>query len=234
MRLLPRARPDIDVPMRKMLALPAKRPLLMGQRFGNEIDRFPKALNIAHRVGVVRRHLTAPRLDKADLQAPPRNDIRRGVFLRNPHRLLPQGNQCPQAQNASFASLAGQNTKEHGIGPEQGVDARVMLNGDDVEPLVIAEQEFVQAFLEQIGRDLRITVLVRQASTDGIRAVEHFLRHVGIGDLVMIPNVHGLFLDSIAASAGIKQQTLQLELGALSQSYDGGAECVQFRVAYLR
>src|SRR5262249_8560063 len=30
MRLLPRARPDVDVPMRVVLPLPAKRPLLIG------------------------------------------------------------------------------------------------------------------------------------------------------------------------------------------------------------
>ena len=116
MGLLPGPRPDVDVPMRKMLALPAKRTFLVGQGFGNEINGFPKAFNIDDRVGIVRRHLAASRLDEADFQSPSGNDICRGILFRNPHRLLPQRYQGSQAQDAGFAGLAGQDTQKQWVG----------------------------------------------------------------------------------------------------------------------
>ncbi len=93
MRLLPRARPNVDVPVGKMLALPTKRSLLVGESFGDQVNRFPKAFNVDNRVGVVGRHLAAARLDKTDLQPPSGNDIRGRVLLRDPHRFLPQRHQ---------------------------------------------------------------------------------------------------------------------------------------------
>src|SRR5437899_2861730 len=74
----------------------------------------------------------------------------------------------------------------------------MMLDGHDVQPLVIAQQKLVEGLLEQVGGDVRIAVLVRQAGAYRIRAVKNFLRHKGIRVLVVKPNIHSLFLPSFS------------------------------------
>ena len=191
MRLLPRSRPDVDVPVRVVLALPAERPRLMRQRLPDEIDRLPVAFDVVDRVRVARRHLGTARLDEADLQAPAGDDVRRGVLFRHPHRIVPQRDQRPHAQDADVPRLAGQDAEDQRVGPEEGVDPGMVLDGDDVQPVVVAQHELVQHLLEQVGGDPRIAVLVRQAGADGIRAVEDLLRNEGIGVLALVPGVHG-------------------------------------------
>ncbi len=66
----------------------------------------------------------------------------------------------------------------------------MMLDRDHVDAVRIAEHEFVQAFLEEGRRDVRVAIFVRQARAHRIGAVEHFLRHEGIGDLTLKPGVH--------------------------------------------
>ena len=83
----------------------------------------------------------------------------------------------------------------------------MMLDGDDVQPLVVAQHELVQGLLEQVGGDVRIAVLVRQAGADGIRPVEDLLRHEGIRVLVVKPDVHGLFLPSLSSDYCSKNAT---------------------------
>ena len=70
----------------------------------------------------------------------------------------------------------------------------MMLDGHDIQPLVIAQHKLVQGLLKQVGSDVRIAVLVRQAGADGICTVKYLLRHEGIRVLVVKPNIHGLFL----------------------------------------
>ena len=77
----------------------------------------------------------------------------------------------------------------------------MMLDGHDIQPLVIAQHKLVQSLLEQVGSDVRIAVLVRQARADRIRPVKHLLRHEGIRVLVVKPDIHGVFLPSLASAA---------------------------------
>ena len=133
MRLLPRARPDVHVPVRVVLALPTERSLLKGQCLGDEIDRLPVAFNIRHRVGIIRRHLTRARLHEADVQTSTRNDIRRGILLCDSDRVWPQRDQGPHTENADLAYLAGQDTQDQRVGPKQGINSSVMLDGDNID-----------------------------------------------------------------------------------------------------
>src|SRR5262245_30494897 len=75
----------------------------------------------------------------------------------------------------------------------------MMLDGYDIQPLIIAQQKLVQGLLEQVGSDVRIAVFVRQARTDRIRPVKYLLRHEGIRVLVVKPDIHGLFLPSLVS-----------------------------------
>ena len=204
MRLLPRARPDVHVPVRVVLALPTERPLLKGQRLGDEIDRLPVALNIRHRVGIVRRHLTRARLHEADIQTSTRNDIRRGILLRDSDRVGPERDQGPHTENADLAYLTGEDTQDQRVGPKQGIDSSMMLDGDNIDSPLVAQHELVKGFLEQVSSDPWVAILIRQAGSDGIGAIEHVLWHEGIRVLVVIPDFHGatlnLFLAQLSCS----------------------------------
>ena len=66
----------------------------------------------------------------------------------------------------------------------------MMLDRDDVDAELVAQQVLVEAFLEQIGGELRVAILVGQARAHRIRRVEHLLRHERIGVFAMIPGLH--------------------------------------------
>ena len=65
-----------------------------------------------------------------------------------------------------------------------------MLDRDDVDPEIVAQEVLVEAFMEQIGGDLRVAISVRQAGAHRLGAVEHLLRHKGVDVLAMVPGVH--------------------------------------------
>jgi len=50
-------RPDVDVAVGEVLALPAEGPVMRGQGLLDQVDRLPKSVDIADRVGVARHHL---------------------------------------------------------------------------------------------------------------------------------------------------------------------------------
>jgi hypothetical protein len=66
----------------------------------------------------------------------------------------------------------------------------MVLARGDVEPELVAQQVFVERFLEQLRRHLRVTVFVGQAGAHRIRRIEHVLGHEGIRVLAMKPGVH--------------------------------------------
>ena len=53
----------------------------------------------------------------------------------------------------------------------------MVLDGQHVQPEVVAQQELVDDFLEEIGGHFGIAEAIGQAGPHGIRRVEHFLRH---------------------------------------------------------
>src|SRR5262249_29673644 len=87
MRALINRRPDVDVAMTVVPALPAERTVMRGQSHLNEIDRLPETLDIADRVGVARHHLAVARFDKADLEPAARDHVRGRIFLGHAHRV---------------------------------------------------------------------------------------------------------------------------------------------------
>jgi hypothetical protein len=76
--------------MGKVFALPADRPVMRGEGFCDQVDRFPITLFIADRVGVGRGHLGPARFDKADFEPAARNHVGGRVFLGDPHRVMAQ------------------------------------------------------------------------------------------------------------------------------------------------
>ena len=68
-----------------------------------------------------------------------------------------------------------------------------MLDRDDIDAEIVAQQVLVEAFFEQIGGDLRVAILVGKAGTHRVGAVEHLLRYKGVDVLAMIPSLHGRY-----------------------------------------
>jgi hypothetical protein len=159
-RLLIGWRPDIDVAVGEMLALPAERPVTRGKRLLDQVDRFPITLLVAHRVGVGRGHLGAARFDKADFEPAARNNVCRGVFLRHAHWVLAQRHKRPEREDAGLSGLPRQDADEHRVGAQQRVDPGMVLDRQHVEAKIVAQQELVDDLFEQIGGDARVAIAV--------------------------------------------------------------------------
>src|SRR5262249_11455312 len=76
------------------------------------------------------------------------------------------------------------------IGAEQRIDPRVVLDGQHIQAQVVAQQELVDDFLEEIGGDLGIAKAIGQAGAHGVRRVEHVLRYERVRDFALPPSVH--------------------------------------------
>ncbi len=183
-RPLIRPGPEVDVPVGVVLALEADRPVMRGQRQFDDVDRLPEAVDEADRVGVARHHLAVARFDEADFEAAARDHIGGGVFLGDAHRVRAHRNQRAERQDADVLGLAGGDAEHHRARAIEAVDAGMMLDR------LVAQQMLVEAFLEQIGGNLRVAIFVRQAGAHRLGAVEHVLRHEGVDVFAMVPGLH--------------------------------------------
>jgi hypothetical protein len=127
-------------------------------------------------------------------EPPARNDVGRGIFLGDPHRILPDGDQCPHAEEANIPGLPGDDAEDDGARPVETVDPGMMLARRDVEAELVAEEILVEGFLEELGRDLGVAIFVGQAGPNRICAIEHVLGDEGIRVLAVKPGVHPLSL----------------------------------------
>src|SRR5262249_22602557 len=98
--------------------------------------------------------------------------------------------QGPERKNAYLLGLPGEDAEDHRARAVKTVDPGMMLDRDDVDPEVVAQQVFVEALLEEIRRNLGIAIFVGQASAHRLGAVEDFLRHKRLHVLAMIPSLH--------------------------------------------
>src|SRR6516225_5808398 len=183
-------RPDVDVTVSEMLALPAERPVMRGQGLLDQVYRLPEAFDISHRVGIARNHLAVAGFDKADLEPAARDHIRGRVFLGDAHRVGADSDQGPEREDADFLGLPGEDAQNHRAGTIKAVDPGMVLDRDDVDPELVAQQVLVEALLEQVRGNLRVTIFVGQAGAHRLRAVEDVLRYEGIDVLAMVPSLH--------------------------------------------
>jgi hypothetical protein len=163
---------------------------MRGERLPDQVDRFPIALLVAHRVGVGRRHLGAARFDKADLEPAARNDVGRGVFLGDAHRVFAQRHKRAEREDARLSGLPRQDADQHRVGTQQRIDPRMVLDRQHVEAEIVAQQELVDDLLEQIGGDARVAIAVGQAAAHRLRGVEHRSRDEWVGNLALPPRIH--------------------------------------------
>ena len=184
--------------MGEVPAFPAERPVMSGQGGGDQVDRLPETLDVADRVGVGGGHLGAARLDKADVEPAARDDVGGGVFLGDAHRVGTGGDQRAEREDAGVAGLARQDAENQRARAVEAVDAGMMLVRDDVEADLVAQPVFVEAFLEELRRGLRVAIAVRQVAAHRLDRVEHLLRDERVGVLAEIPGLHAYSLRKAA------------------------------------
>ena len=170
MRLLVGPRPDVDVAVGEMLALPAERAVVMGQGLVDQVDRLPEALADADRVGVARGHLGAARFDKADFEPAARDDVGGRVFLGGAHRVLAHRDQVPMLSSRIFLVCRATMPRIDRARAIEAIDPGMVLARGDVEPELVAQQVLVERFLEQPRRDFGIAIAVGQAGAHRIGA----------------------------------------------------------------
>src|ERR1700730_9782278 len=66
----------------------------------------------------------------------------------------------------------------------------MVLVRDDVEADLVAQAVLVEAFLEELRRDLRVAIAVRQIAAHRINRVEALLRDERVGVFAKIPGLH--------------------------------------------
>src|SRR5208282_4855943 len=86
--------------------------------------------------------------------------------------------------------LPGDDAEDHRARAIEAVDPGMMLDRDDVDPELVAQQVLVEALREQIRGDLGVAIFVGQAGAHRFRPIEHFLPHEGVHVLAMIPSLH--------------------------------------------
>ncbi len=154
----------------KCLPSQRKRPVVMGQRLVDQVDRLPEPLADADRVGVARGHLGAARFDKADFQPAARDHVGGGVFLGDAHRVVAHRDQRPHAEEPDVLGLTRDDAEHQRARAIEAVDPGMVLARGDVEAEFVAQQVFVERFLEQPRGDLGVAIAVGQAGAHRIAA----------------------------------------------------------------
>ena len=201
MRLLDRARPDIDGAMMEEAALMAERAVVMGPAFLDQIERLPMPLVHAHRIAVGRQHLIGHAAHEAGFEAAVREHVDHRHFLGDAHRLAAVGDRIAEDQKPRLLAQARQR-REHQR--RCGIDAGrrlMMLVEHDLDALLLGDQPFVDIAVVKRRALLRIVDAIGQRHAD--RGIAVGRRQIGIGGLAEMPGSH-LTLPKNFSTAAVK------------------------------
>ena len=134
MRLLIGARPDVDLPMMKEAAFPAKRSVVRGPRFQDQIVRLPEALAHPQRARVGRGNLVGHAAHEADLDSSARQIIDHRHLLGHAHGLAAVGDRIAEQQQSRAAGLARQHAEHDRRGGVEAGRGLMMLVEHEVQP----------------------------------------------------------------------------------------------------
>jgi len=188
MRLLHRARPDIDGAVMKETALVAERPVVMGPAFDDEVERFPMALVHAYGVAVGGQHLVRHAAHEARLKPPVREHVDHRHLLGDAHRLAAIGDGIAEDEKPR---LAGESRQCRQHERRRRIDAGgglMMLVEHDLDALVLGDQPFVdEPVIERSALD-RVVHPIGQRHAYG--RIGFSGRQVGIGVFAEMPGSH--------------------------------------------
>src|SRR5437588_6996401 len=158
MRLLVDARPDVDVAVLEVLALPVEWAVDRGHRLDDQIVRLPEAVHLADSRAHRQRHLVGHAAHQAHLQPSARDHVDHRQLPGHPHRVETVRDRVAEREQARALRLPREDRERHrGHGAAAG-GGRVVLVDHDVEAQFVREQPFVEAVVVVLGHDFRIAV----------------------------------------------------------------------------
>src|SRR6266699_1389633 len=104
-RLLVDARPDVDVAVLKMLALPVERAVDRGHRLDDQVVRFPEAVHLPDRRAHRERHFIRHAAHQSHLQAPARDHVDHRELLGDAHRIETVGDRVAEREQPRALGL---------------------------------------------------------------------------------------------------------------------------------
>src|SRR3954454_18663429 len=100
MRLLPRARPYVDLTIVEMLALPIERSVVGGHGLDDEIMRLPEAVHDPDRIRIRGRELVGHALNETHIEAAARDHVDGGKLFRDAQRIGAVADRIAEHENA--------------------------------------------------------------------------------------------------------------------------------------
>ena len=162
MRLLPHARPDVDLPVVEILALPVEQLVVRRHRLDDEIERLPEAVHDRDRVLVRGREFVRHALDEAHVEPAARQHVDGRKLLGAAQRIGPVADRIAEHQEPRVLGDAREHREPAHHGRGHAGRGLVMLVEHDVEAEPVGDLPFVVVAVEQVGRDLRIAFAVEQ------------------------------------------------------------------------
>src|SRR5438067_3892090 len=162
MRLLVDARPDVDVAVLEMLALPVERPVDRGHRLEDEIMRLPEARHLPDRRALRERHLVGHAAHESHLQAAARDDVDHRQLLGDAYRVEAIRDRVAEREEPRALRLPREDGERHRGHRRRAGRGGVVLVHHDVEPELVGEQPFVEPMVIVLGHRARVAVAARQ------------------------------------------------------------------------
>src|SRR6266568_4534243 len=157
-RLLVHARPDVDVAVLEMLALPVERAVDRGHRFNDEVVRLPEAVHLADRRAHRERHLVRHAAHQAHLQAPARDHVDHRELLGDAHRVEAVGDRVAEREEPRALRLPREDRERHRRDRAAAGRGRVVLVDHDVQAQLVGEHPLVEAVMVVLGHHAWIAV----------------------------------------------------------------------------
>jgi hypothetical protein len=191
-RLLVRTRPDVDLPVVEVLALPVERSVVAGPCLDDEVVRLPEALHHLGGSVIACRHLVRHAAHEAALEPAARVHVDHGHLLGHAHGLAPVGDGIAEDEQARLARLAREDAHDDGTAGIEVGRGLVVLVDHDLEAHVLGDLPLVDEAVIEVGTELGIVVPIGQLHPDGV--VLLCIGQQVVGVLAEEPGTHAILL----------------------------------------
>ena len=181
------ARPDVDLTVLEIAALPIERSVMGSHRLQDEVMSLPEARHQVGGIAVGRCHLEGSPLDEAHLDAAARDHVQHRIFLGDAHRVETIADRHAEAQQPRLLRLAGKDRHRDRADRVDAGRRRMVLVHHDVEPQLVAQGPLVETPVVKVGSDPGIAQPVRD---DVAQLGAEFLPRGRIGELAEVPDFH--------------------------------------------
>src|SRR5205814_398610 len=143
-RLLVWSRPDIDLAMMEVAALPVERAVMRSPGFHDQVMSFPKALRHTHRARIYRGNLIRHAAHEAYFDPSAREIIYHRHLFGDTHRLPAIGNRITEDEQACLGRLSRKDSQHYRRGRIEARGGLMVLVEHNLEPHLLGVQPFVE------------------------------------------------------------------------------------------